>query len=202
MVLMALIFFSIFTATRTRRFSGPQTRDSRLPQEIQCPSQIKSKSTAESIFRRILFLTFLFLYRAPSWRLCWQRGTFPVTCHRFSWKQMSSFCLFQAGASSTRRATVPTSKNQPTAARQSKRTTSKVNIFLILLSLLPGRPSFSNFFHFIFMNICLGSIGHFTSWWKKQNTSSMNECSVLSCVRLITKLFFFFFLNSNYLTAG
>ena len=64
----------------------------------------------------------------------------------FSWKQMSSFCLFQAGASSTRRATVPTSKNPPTAARQSKRTTSKVNIFLILLSLLPGRPSFSNFF--------------------------------------------------------
>ena len=43
---------------------------------------------------------------------------------------MSSFCLFQAGASSTRRATVPTSKNPPTAARQSKRTTSKVNIFL------------------------------------------------------------------------
>ena len=106
---------------------------------------------------------------------------------------MSSFCLFQAGASSTRRATVPTSKNQPTAARQSKRTTSKVNIFLILLSLLPGRPSFSNFFHFIFMNICLGSIGHFTSWWNKQNTSSVNECSVLSCVRLITKLFFFSF---------
>ena len=154
MVLMALIFFSIFTATRTRRFSGPQTRDSRLPQEIQCPSQIKSKSTAESIEENPLLDVSLSIQGAILTTMLATRNfssNLSSFFYIFSWKQMSSFCLFQAGASSTRRATVPTSKNQPTAARQSKRTTSKVNIFLFFSRYYRDGLLFPIFFFTLFV---------------------------------------------------
>jgi hypothetical protein len=40
--------------------------------------------------------------------------------------------FIQAGASSTRRATVPTSRSQPIAARRSKRMTSKVTLHILI----------------------------------------------------------------------